>query len=267
MYLYVPPRVLPHPEVLLALHWCQGTGPQFHEATDYARLADDLGFIVIFPSATRAGHCWDVHSTAALTHGGGSDPQGLLSMIGYVIEHYHANREMVFVTGHSSGGMMTQVLLGAYPDVFRAGASSAGVPFGCFAGTAERSEECANGKMAKSPEEWAGLVRSAWPGFNGPRPRLQLWHGTADDMLAFHNFGESIKQWTRVLETGDAPVSIDHDTPSRNWERQRFASAAGEVRLEAFSGAGMPHNFRTPEREVIRFFGLTAAREGGEAGQ
>jgi len=29
--------------------------------------------------------------------------------------------------------MMTQAMIGAYPDVFKAGAAFAGVPFGCFA--------------------------------------------------------------------------------------------------------------------------------------
>lgn len=267
MHLYLPPRVAQNPAVLLALHWCQGTGPQFHAGNGFARQADQLGFLVIYPSATRPGHCWDVHSTAALTHGGGSDPQGLLSMIHYVVEQHHADRNQVFVVGHSSGGMMTQLLLGAYPEVFRAGASSAGVPFGCFAGTGEWSEDCAHGRVVKSPEEWAGLVWRAAPGYAGPRPPLQLWHGSADDTLAFANFGESIKQWTRVLDTSTTPVSIDQDTPSRHWTRQRFADAAGHVRLEAFSGAGVPHNFTMPAGEVMRFFGLDAARENANATQ
>ncbi len=267
MHLYVPPRVAPNPAVLLALHWCTGSGPVFFAETGYAELADELGFIVIYPSATRAGHCWDVHSTAALTHGGGSDPQGLLAMIGHVVERHHADRARVFVAGHSSGGMMTQVLLGAYPDVFRAGAATAGVPFGCFAGDSEWQEECARGRVVKSAQEWAELVWRAAPAFSGPRPRLQLWHGTADEALDFANFAEAIKQWTRVLGTGDTPVSIDRDTPARHWTRQRYATPAGEVRLEAHRGDAVPHDFRTPEREVMRFFGLAAARGSANATQ
>lgn len=256
MHLYVPPRPSPQPTVLLALHWCQGSGPDFHAYTRYARLADRHGFMVIYPSATRASRCWDVHSAAALTHGGGSDPRGLLSMLEYVIAHHNADRGRVFVTGHSSGGMMTQLLLGAYPEVFRAGAAYAGVPFGCFAGTEEWHEPCARGEVTRSAEAWGDLVRQAHPGYTGPRPAVQLWHGTADDGLDFHNFGESIKQWSNVLGTGATPATTDQDVPRRAWTRLRYVDARGEVRLEAYRGEGEPHNFRMSEETVLRFFGL-----------
>jgi acetylxylan esterase len=256
MHLYVPPRLAARPAVLLALHWCQGSGPDFHASTRYARLADRHGFIVIYPSATRASRCWDVHSTAALTHGGGSDPQGLLSMLDYVMQHHHADRGRVFVTGHSSGGMMTQLLLGAYPDVFRAGAAQAGVPFGCFAGAEEWHEACARGQVMKSPQEWGELVRQAYPGFAGTRPAVQLWHGTADDGLSFHNFGESIKQWSNVLGTATLPTATVQGVPRRSWTREQYMDARGEVQLEAYRGAGEPHNFRMSEETVLGFFGL-----------
>jgi poly(hydroxyalkanoate) depolymerase family esterase len=256
MHLYVPQRVAPRPAILLALHYCTGTGPAFYAGTGYARLADKSGFIVIYPTATRDGHCWDVHSTAALRHGGGSDPRGLLSMIDYVVERHRADRSQVFVTGHSSGGMMTQLLLGAYPDVFRAGASFAGVPFGCFAGPGEWSEPCALGQMAKSPSEWGDLVRNAYPGFTGTRPPLQLWHGTEDEALHFHNFGAATSQWINVLDLAATPASVERGVPDRKWTRSRYADANGKVRLETYRGEGVPHNFTNPAEEVIRFFGL-----------
>jgi len=256
MHLYVPPRLAARPAVLLALHWCQGSGPDFHATTRYAQLADRHGFIVIYPSVTRASRCWDVHSPAALTHGGGSDPQGLLSMLGYVMQHHPADPERVFVTGHSSGGMMTQLLLGAYPDVFRAGAAQAGVPFGCFAGAEEWHEPCAQGQVTMTAQQWGELVRQAYPGFTGRRPAVQLWHGTADDGLSFRNFGESIKQWSNVLGTAASPAATAQDVPRRAWTRQRYVDARGEVRLETYRGQGEPHNFRMSEETVMGFFGL-----------
>jgi len=104
MYEYVPNTVKPRPAVLVALHYCTGTGPAFYTNTEFAR---------------------------------------------------------VYATGHSSGAMMTNVLLGDYPDVFKTGAAFAGVPFGCFATTngSEWNTECA---------------------------------------LRYPNFGEEIKQWTNV---------------------------------------------------------------------
>ena len=45
--------------------------------------------------------------------------------------------------------MMTNVLLGSYPDVFAAGSAWAGVAFGCFAGNGYDvwSNECATGQI------------------------------------------------------------------------------------------------------------------------
>src|SRR5690606_17805041 len=155
------------------------------------------------------GACFDVSSPQALTHNGGSDPVGIVSMVRYVQQNHNGDPERVYVTGASSGGMMTNVLLGAYPDVFKAGASFMGVPFGCFATTdgSEWNSACANGAISKTPQEWGDLVRAAYPGYTGPRPRMQLWHGTEDSILRYPNFNEAIKQWTNVHGLSRPPLS------------------------------------------------------------
>lgn len=100
-------------------------------------------------------------------------------MVRYAIKTWNADTNRVFVTGTSSGAMMTNVLLGAYPDVFKAGAAFSGVPYGCFAGDSMWSSQCAEGKLSKTPEQWGNQVRSGYPGFRGERPKMQVWHGSA----------------------------------------------------------------------------------------
>ena len=137
MHLYVPDNVRPtRPAVLVAVHYCTGTGPAFYSGTQYASLADQYGFIVIYPSATRSGNCFDVSSPAALTPQRRQRP-GRHRVDGQLgtCRTATATPNRVFATGASSGGMMTNVLLGDYPDVFKAGAAFMGVPFGCFATT------------------------------------------------------------------------------------------------------------------------------------
>src|SRR5215470_1391034 len=85
MFLYVPDNVKPHPAVLVAVHFCTGSGPVFFSGTEFASLANQFGFIVIYPSATRSGSCFDVSSPQSLTHNGGSDPVGIMSMVQYAI--------------------------------------------------------------------------------------------------------------------------------------------------------------------------------------
>ena len=41
------------------------------------------------------------------------------------------------------------------------------------------------------------LVRAAYPGYHGPRPRMQLWHGTADTILS-HESSQAL--YDRALE-------------------------------------------------------------------
>ncbi|WP_281894020.1 extracellular catalytic domain type 1 short-chain-length polyhydroxyalkanoate depolymerase [Phytohabitans aurantiacus] len=256
MHLYVPDRVQARPPILLAIHYCSGSGPAFYSGTQYAQQADRYGFIVIYPSVTRSSLCWDVSSASALRRGGGSDPVGLMSMVTYVQQRYNADPARIYATGTSSGAMMTNVMLGVYPDVFKAGASFAGVPFACFATTngSEWNSECANGTIIRTPQAWGDLVRNAYPGYTGARPRMQIWHGTNDEILRYPNFGEQVKQWTNVHGLSQTPSFTD--TPQSGYTRTRYGGTGGQAPVEAISMQGVSHNLPVDAAQVIRFFGL-----------
>ena len=257
MFLYVPNNVRPHPPVLVAVHYCGGSGPVFFQNTEFRTLADQFGFVVIYPSVTRSSKCFDVSSPQALTHNGSSDPAGIFSMIQYVEQHNNGDASHVYVTGASSGAMMTDVLLGDYPDVFQAGAAFMGVPFGCFATTdgSMWNTQCANGQIIKTPQQWGDEARAADPGYAGPRPRVQLWHGTADGTLNFANFGEEIKQWTNIWGVSQTPTSTT--TPQSGWTHTTYGSG-GAVDVDAYSIAGAGHVLPLSGMAAIaiHFFGL-----------
>jgi len=261
MYLYVPDSVTAHPAVVVAVHYCTGSGPDMYNATEWHQLADTYGFVVIYPSVTRASKCFDVSSPQALKRGGGSDPVGIKSMIDWVTRTYDADTTKIFATGISSGAMMTNVLLGDYPDVFAAGAAFSGVPFGCFATTdgSEWNSACANGTITHTPQEWGDLVRGAYPGYTGPRPRMQLWHGTEDATLRYPNFGEEIKEWTNVLGVSQTPAATD--TPVSGWTRTRYGSTGDQAPVEAISLQGVGHNLYTygMASRALTFFGLDSS--------
>ncbi|MFC5835589.1 PHB depolymerase family esterase [Nonomuraea insulae] len=265
MHLYVPDGVPARPAVLVAVHYCTGSGPAFYSGTEFASLADRYKFVVIYPSATRSGSCFDVSSPQALRHDGGSDPVGIVSMVRYVQQRYNADPARTFVTGASSGGMMTNVLLGDYPDVFKAGAAFMGVPFACFATTDGSSwnSACANGQVTKTPQQWGDLVRGAYPGYSGARPRMQTWHGTEDATLRYPNFQEQIKQWTNVHGLSQTPSLTDQ--PRSGWTRTRYGSTGTMAPVEAISIQGVGHSLPQSgmAAAVIDFFGLS---EGGGPG-
>jgi acetylxylan esterase len=251
MDLYVPPHVRPAPAIVVALHWCSGTGQLFFDGTDFAILADKYGFLVIYPTSPRPDGCWDVSSTASLRRGGGSDPVSIMSMVTYTERRYHANPHRVYVTGASSGGMMTGVMLADYPDVFAAGAVFMGFPAGCGVG-------CAFDPPPLTPAQWGNYARRAYPGYHGPRPRVQIWHGTEDENVSYANFGEEIKQWTNVLGVTQAPVITDHPAPG--WTRTAYGTSRDDIKVEAYSIRGAGHALPQPlsgmEWYAIHFFGL-----------
>ncbi|GAA1826011.1 hypothetical protein GCM10009682_52150 [Luedemannella flava] len=257
-HLYVPDRVQSRPAILVAVHYCTGSGPAFYSGSQFASLADQYGFIVIYPSATRSGACFDVSTQGALSRNNTSDPAGIKSMVDWTVSRYSADTGRIFVTGASSGAMMTNVLLGVYPDVFKAGAAFAGVPFGCFATTdgSMWNSQCSSGQRSMTAQQWGDLVRNAYPGYTGARPRMQLWHGTQDTTLHYNNFGEEIKQWTNVLGVSQTPARTD--SPQTNWTRTRYGNTSDQAPVEAISIANTGHNLPMSGQAAmaIHFFGL-----------
>jgi poly(hydroxyalkanoate) depolymerase family esterase len=265
MHVYVPDSRPAGPAVVVAMHGCGGSGPGFYSGSEFASLADRYGFIVIYPSAEQQagfGKCFDTWSDAAKRRGGGSDPVSIVSMVTYVEQHYGADPNRVYATGSSSGGMMTNEMLALYPDVFKAGAAFMGVPFNCFANAADYppgASKCTGGNMDRTPQQWGDAVRQAYAGYSGPRPRVQLWHGTADTLVPYQLLQEEIEQWTNVFGLSQTPASTD--TPQPGWTRRRFADAGGVVQVEAISVAGAGHVLPQSGMAAyaIAFFGIDGA--------
>ena len=104
VYYYRPPNVQANPALIVAIHYCTGSAQAYFQNTPYANLADQRGFMVIYPDAPRSGKCFDVNTPATLTHNGGGDSQGIASMIKFAVANYGVDPARVFVTGSSSGG-------------------------------------------------------------------------------------------------------------------------------------------------------------------
>jgi acetylxylan esterase len=271
MYIYVPDRLATKPPIVIAPHHCQGNGQgTYNEMSSLVSIANSNGFIIIFPEAT-GQNCWDAGSMRSLTHNGSGDTGALVQMVKYTLSKYSGDANRVYSVGTSSGGIMTEALLGVYPDVFMAGVSVMGVPCGCWAegysdvtGTSGQwSGPCAGGNVTKTAQQWGDLVRSFFPRYTGHRPRLQHWHGTTDTTINYKNMAEDIKQWTNVLDLAASPTGMD--TPKSGTTRQFWKNACGYTVYEAFSLAGVGHTVPFDGNAVAAYFGLaTAAAEDPE---
>jgi len=265
-YIYVPDKLAASPPVLVNPHACHGDALGNFRYSEFPRSADKYGFIVIYPSSPHSSGCWDVSSPGTLSHngtGGSGDSQGIVSMVRWTLNKYKGDSKRVFSMGVSSGAMMTNVLLGAYPDLFVAGSAWAGVPFGCFSAprnvaykqTIEYwNGDCAAGKVTHTAAEWKAMVQSAYPTYTGWRPKLQFFHGTADETLNYRNFAELVKQWTAVLGLDPTATKTTLNFLTPNWTRYTYGS---QDWLWATSAGGVPHNIQANAAEALRWFDLT----------
>ncbi len=253
MFIYVPDHVASDPPILVVGHFCGGSASQVFGQAQGGGLvaaADRYGFIMIFPQTTNpatSAKCWDVGSKQSLTHDGGGDTQAIAQMVKYTVSTYKANANRVYATGDSSGAMLTQALLAVYPDVFKAGASFAGVPAGCWsAGWTPASNwggTCATGNDIMTAPQWGDLVRGMDPSYTGHRPRVQLFHGDADALINYKNLGEAIKEWTNVLGLATNPTSTTTGLTlgTHQATRQQWKNSCGYVVLDAFTSLGGDH--------------------------
>lgn len=241
MYVYAPDRVAARPAMLVMVHYCGGSASAVHNGNgrDYVTAADRLGYVIVYPEATRDGRCFDVSTANALRRNGGSDSTGITSMVSHARQRYNADPARIVVAGFSSGAMMTNVLAAQYPDVFSAGSAFSGVPAGCFATTNGSlwNSQCSSGNLLKSPQQWGDQARAMYPGYTGRYPRMQLWHGTTDTTLAYPNFGEALDQWTNLHGVSRTPSSTDQPQPS--WTRTRYGSAVEGISIQG-TGHSLP---------------------------
>ncbi|KAK0382921.1 hypothetical protein NLU13_8837 [Sarocladium strictum] len=263
LHAYIPNNVASSPAVILALHPCGGSGQQYASSTRYGQLAEQYGFIVLFPSSTQDSNCWDVASTRSLTHNGGGQSQGLNTMVNWAKSTYGADASRVFVTGTSSGCMMTNVMMATYPDVFQAATCYSGVAAGCLAGSPGSSPSsadptCANGNNIKTGEQWAQIVRNMYPGYTGSYPRLLTYHGLADTFVHWRNLQEQLKEWSTIMG-----VSYTRDvanTPRQGYTQHIYGDGTRLIGVEA---QGVGHVVPAYEEGDLQWFGITGGGPGG----
>jgi poly(hydroxyalkanoate) depolymerase family esterase len=265
MYIYVPDKLATKPPIYVSSHSCGSSATsQLGNIPLSKAAADSNGFIMILPD-NPGQNCWDVGTTASLKHDGGGDTEGVAQMVKYALTKYNGDPTRVYAMGGSGGGMMTQALMAVYPDLFRAGASRAGVPAGCWSSGYDSSNQwsnnCANGTVTMTAQAWGTLVRNMYPGYSGHRPRLQSYQGDADTTISYKNTGESIKEWTNVLGLTTAPTSTDtgYKTSSYTYNRQFWSNACGYTVFQAWTSPGGSHSMTYEETEILKFFGLDKA--------
>jgi acetylxylan esterase len=269
MYVYIPTKVVTNPPILTLIHSCgSNASVVLGQAGGLKSAADQYGFIIVAPQSNpTSNRCWTTDSTQVWTRDKGGDSNAIKQMVVYALSQYQANKDRVYVTGCSSGAMMTELLLGLYPDIFKAGSSFAGMPAACHGPNDNTTNAtgyngtCAGGMVNYTPQQWGDLVRNMNPGYTGHRPRLQLFHGSADPTISFANMAESVTQYENLQGLGTTPTKTNTGLTlgTHQGTEQQWNNACGYLVLDAFdsiNGDHGPSDALFLPQYVVPFFGL-----------
>ena len=124
---YSPDRPMP---LLIALHGGIGNAYQFMQETGFNSLADQYGFIVVYPDGLGtfrySDHIWNSGTIEAPLQKGYQDVAFIEQLLAHIESTYAVNASRIYIVGHSNGAMMSYRMAGEDASAFAAVASVAG---------------------------------------------------------------------------------------------------------------------------------------------
>jgi poly(hydroxyalkanoate) depolymerase family esterase len=284
MFAYVPASAQTGAPVVVLFHGCGGSAQGLDQSTGWRKYADAYGFTIVFPEQKQENvgsggliphKCFSAWNEADRTRAGQGEARSVVQMVDYMKANHQADASRVFATGYSGGGSATNVMLAAYPDVFKAGAVFFGMAYGC----ADTEDDyfttgpfapCPGSFNTLTPRQWGDKVRAAYPGYSGPRPPVQIWHGGDDPLISPVSMNKQRDQWTDVFGVSRTPTSTTTPAPGvtkrvyggGRLETYLIDSMGHEPPIDPGTGidkcgtAGQGHDALCGPYYAARFFGL-----------
>jgi poly(hydroxyalkanoate) depolymerase family esterase len=207
--LYVPDgragQALP---LVVMLHGCTQNPDDFAAGTGMNALADELGFVVLYPAQSSSANpqgCWNWFEHGHQQRGSG-EPAALAAMTHAVIQAQGIDRRRVFIAGLSAGGAMADIVAHAYPDVFAAAGVHSGLPCGS-AGNVAEAFSAMSGGASDSPSlpgaGWTPPVTARPASDRGRAVPVIVFHGDKDRTVHPRN-GEQVVAAALARASGDA---------------------------------------------------------------
>jgi len=230
---YVPDKALTPRPILVSIHYCSGQGT--NARSWFQSYSDQYGFMIITPTA--GGDCFDAEAQRS------GQRADVAAMVAWLVTNKSGDPKRVFAAGLSSGACMAQALVAAYPDVFAAGSSLAGVPAGAWTGMNNVYGWSTAG--VTTAQAWGDKVRAADPGWTGQWGRMQIWHGEADTTLTYsQTWPYETGQWENVfgfMDSDGMQANIKPPGANSTWNRASFSKNGIEL-VETNHAAGITHD-------------------------
>jgi poly(hydroxyalkanoate) depolymerase family esterase len=262
--LYIPRH---HPVgrrgLLVMLHGGTQDADDFAAGTRMNALAEEHGFIVAYPSQSKAANaslCWNWFSPENQMRGRG-EPAIIAGITGEIVAEYGVDPTRVFVAGLSAGGAMAAVMGATYPDLYAAVGVHSGLPYRSAADlpsafAAMRGNARLQGRRSR---------KSCGAADDSPRIRTIVFHGDADNivhpsnaanMVQTERAGESVER----AEARHAAIRAHTRTVTRDKTgavvvEQWLVHGSGH----AWSGGSPDGTYTDPRgpdasQEMLRFF-------------
>lgn len=245
--------------LVVMLHGCGQSAGDFAAGTGMNRLADELGFLVLYPEQSptaNIGRCWNWHRSGDQRRGSG-EPALIAALTRHAIVLGRANPARVYVAGISAGAAAAAAVASVYPDLFVAvGAHSGPSP----AGITSMSQALA-------------AMRSGAPPSGGSKTKPPLativFHGDHDRLVHPSNAQGFLNELRRSGPRSIVSRAVrGRSAGGRDFTRTLHGYEGGPVLLEdwvvhgsghAWSGGSRAGSHTDPagpnaSREMMRFF-------------
>jgi len=247
---YVPAGRSDAPRAMIVmLHGCTQCADDFAAGTRMNRLADEHGFLVVYPEQAahaNASKCWNWFKPQDQRRGAG-EPSLIAGIVCEVARRHGADAGRIYVAGLSAGAAMAVVLGETYPELFAGVGAHSGLPYG---------------SAHDIPSALAAMKggRSGMPGLKGvpgaaAAPRrtavqavpLIVFHGDRDHTVQQTNGAHLVQQAVDAhgLQAGDSGLRVSTQTGvasgGRRFSRAVHADPEGQARIESWTLHGAGH--------------------------
>ena len=84
-----------------------------------------------------------------------------------------------------------------------------------------------------------------------PYPRMQIWHGSVDDILLPQNYQEEIKEWTGVFGVSTSATSTLANSPQAGYTTSNYGS-----NVQGIFAQGVGHTVPEHVPQSMAWFGI-----------
>mgnify|MGYP005840022689 FL=1 len=235
--IYIPEKIQKNGPLVIVLHGSTQSGESYNFGSGWSTLADERGFALLFPGQRQSNNAIGSFNwfKSGDNHRDGGEALSIRHMIKQVVDDHDVDPSRVFITGLSSGGAMTSVMLATYPEVFAGGAIIAGLPY--RTDSLPQALFRMKGYGSSSDRALEALVREASK-FSGRWPTISVWHGDLDKTVDSSNAGAIIRQWQKIHKVEGPPTRL---TEVDGFPRKVWCDTSGREVIEEYIIGDMGH--------------------------